>query len=1091
MNYHKRKALLLATLFSMQLGALAQSVSINLNNVSVKQAITALQQKSGYSFVYEGNGLNTNKKVSVNAKDLKAAIAQIIEGQNLQYEIKGKNIVVSRRKAAQQRATTTSKGSSKKVSGTVLDAMGEPIIGATIRVKGQPEMASVSDIDGNFTMDVPAGAELEISYIGYQTSVVGEKSQMAITLKEDNESLDEVLVVGYGTARKVTTTSSVTKVEGDLINKMTVSNAEKSLQGLSSGLTVVDRGGAPGEDSPEIYLRGVSTTGHASPLVLVDGIEMSLSQVPASDIENISVLKDASSTAIYGSRAANGVILVTTKRGQAGKFSVTYNGTIGIQDRAIKAEAVSAREYMSMVNEALVNSGGQAKYSEDDIMATERGGDPYNHVYNNWPDEVYKSTYITQHTVSVNGGSKEAKYMTSFDYLDQPGLTKNTDFKRYSYRLNTDLQLLQNLKASTDITFVHHDRSYPQQLGSAQARAFTMTPTTPNRYENGNYRLDSQNINVLSYLDKASSGMNEYNKDAFYGQVKVDYEPIKDLTLTGVVSMNGTWTRNKVHYKNYRYYDGDGNFVYQVNSPNGVADSRNNSYEMTYRFLANYKKTFGDHSLALLGGAEQISYRNYYSQGRRNNLISDDLPDVSLGSADSQFAYGYPSKWGINSFFGRFNYNYKERYLFEANVRADGSSRFAKGHKWGTFPSFSGAWRISEEAFMKNVGWVSNLKMRASWGQTGNEHIDAYQYLAQYTSGTVVIDGSLATAIYQSQMANPNITWETVEQTDLGLDFALFNSMIYGEIDYYRKDTKDILLQLAIPYYIGLGAPQQNAGKVRNEGIEMMLGFRKKLGEVNFNTNVNFSYNKNQWVDRADDDNNISGWTIQSEGHPLNAFYIYQADGLIKDEADLADYKQRIKSDPRGMSEVKAGDVKLVDVNGDGTIDPSDRVIKDSNIPKYILGWNISAEWKGFDLSMLIQGSFGAKSMLYGEFIEGPSYEVFTSTIFRDRWTEDNQVSDAKIPRLEAANNRNESTYNTFFLKDVNYLRLKNIQLGYTFPKSVVKSFGAQSLRIYASASNLFTWTSLYQGLDPERFSGRINSYPQTKNIVFGVNVTF
>lgn len=981
-----------------------------------------------------------------------------------------------------------------KVTGSVTDVTGEPIIGASVLVKGSSN-GSITDIDGNFTIkDVPEKSKLVISYVGFETQELSIPSSgvVNVQLKEDNKIIDEVIVVGYGTQRKLTTTGAVTKVEGDDINKKTVTNVSKALSGISPGLTIIDRGGAPGQDDPDIYMRGVSTTGYSSPLVLVDGIEMPMSQVPASEIDNVSVLKDASSAAIYGSRAANGVILITTKRGKVGKPHISYSGYIGIQDRAVKPEAVSAQEYMDLVNEAAINAGSEAKFSQADIDAVLNGTDPYRLSYTNYLDKIYKKRYVTQHTVTVNGGTEVNKYLVSFDYLDQPGLTDNTKFKRYSYRMNNDMSIGKYVRLSSDLTFRRFDRESPQLLSMAQYRAYSMNPITPVRYEDGRYQLDGQNHNPVSYVDKNVSGMDEYNLDALYGQVKLELEPVKDLVFTGLVSLNGQWEREKIHFRNFKYYDATGErMIYQLNNPNGVSDERNNSYEMTLRFLANYKKSLGNHNIALLYGMEQISYRNYFNRAQRNNLISEDLADISLGSASSQFAYGYPTKWGINSFFGRFNYNYKERYLFEANIRSDGSSRFAKGHQWGTFPSFSAAWRISEESWIKNAEWLDNLKLRASWGQTGNEHIDLYQYVAQYNTQNVIMNGQLVTGLYQQQMANPDITWETVEQTDIGLDFGFLGNKLYGTLDYYIKDTKDILLKLGIPHFIGLGAPMQNAGKVRNSGYELTFGYRDKFGPVTFNGSLNIAYNKNEWRDRGGDNQNISGYTIQTVGSPLNAFYIYQADGLIKDDAELEEYKSSLKSDPRGLSVLHAGDVKFVDVNGDGTIDPKDRVIRNSNIPKYNFGLNLEAEWKGFDISACFQGATGAKMLMGGEFIEGPCYEVFTSTVYRDRWTEENHNANAKIPRLEAANNRNESSYNTFYLWDANYVRLKSLQIGYSFMPQVARHLGIQSLRLYVSGSNLFTWTSLPDGLDPEVWGDTIKSFPQLKTYAFGLNVTF
>ncbi len=1025
-------------------------------------------------------------------KSIREVLDNLSTQLGLNYSQKGSYIVLSSYKVKETSIPVVAQ-QKKTITGVVTDDLGEPIIGANVIEKGTTN-GIITDINGKFTLDIAPGAVIQFSYIGYNTQEVkvGNQSTLAIQLVEDTQALSEVVVVGYGIQRKVTTTGAVTKLEGDEINKMTVVNATKALQGLSPGITVVDRGGAPGSDDPEIYLRGVGTTGNAKPLVLVDGIEMSLSQIPSSEIENISVLKDAASASIYGSRAANGVILVTTKRGKEGKVKLSYDGTIGFQDRAVKAEQVSAREYMTMVNEALVNSGGSNKYSEDDILATERGDDPYNHSYLNWGDEVYKPTYITQHTLNLTGGSEVGRYLVSFDYLDQPGLVKNTEYQRYSYRVNTDLNIGKMLKVSSDVTYRHIDRLWPEALGSVQYDVWSMQPTSPVRYENGDYRLDKQNRNAISLMDMDVVGEDRYNKDVVYGQVKADFEPIKDLVFTGMASLNGSWDRRKIHYKNHKYYNEVGELITQRNNPNSVKDSRNDSYQMTLRFLANYKKRFGDdHDLALLYGMEQISYRNYYSMAQRKDLISDALPDISLGSAGSQFAEGYPTKWGINSFFGRVNYGFKDKYLFEANIRTDGSSRFAKGHKWGVFPSFSAAWRISEEGFMKNLGFVDNLKLRASWGQTGNERIDAFMYLPQYNTSNVVMNGSLVSAVYQKKMANPDVTWETVEQTNIGLDFGFLNNSIYGELDWYSKDTKDILLALGIPHFIGLDAPEQNAGVVRNSGIEAMVGFRKTFGEFTFNTSFNLAYNKNEWIDRGGDDKNISGYNIQTIGSPLNAFYIYQADGLIANEQELEEYRAKYKSDPRGMSDLHAGDVKLVDTNNDGTIDPDDRQIFVSNIPKFTYGWNISGEYKGFDLSLLFQGSSGANRMMYGEWIEGPSYEAFTGVHFRDRWTEENQNGNAEMPRLEAANNRNASTYNSFFLKKTNYLRLKNAQLGYTFSKGITDKLRITKLRLYVSGSNLLTFSSLYQGLDPEGKSDRINDFPPLKIVNFGVNIIF
>lgn len=1071
------------------------TLTLQMNNTTIENVLNRIEEQTEFRFLYNKKIVDVEHKVNVSATNgsITDVLDNLFKDAGISYAISDRQIVLNKKEAFM------SVQQSNRITGVVTDTNGDPIIGANVIEKGTTN-GIISDLDGKFSINVNAGAVLQISYIGYMSREITVKDQsfLSIKLSEDTQALSEVIVVGYGVQRKVTTTGAVTKLEGDELNKMTVVNVTKALQGLSPGITIVDRGGAPGSDDPEIYLRGVGTTGNAKPLVLVDGIEMSLSQIPSSEIDNISVLKDAASASIYGSRAAHGVILVTTKRGKEGKVKLSYDGSIGFQDRAVKAKQVSSREYMTMVNEALVNAGGVNKFSEEDMLMTEKGSDLYGHAYVDYPNKVFSSNYITQHTLNLTGGSEVGRYLVSFDYLDQPGLTENTEYKRYGYRVNTDLNIGKMLKVSSDVTYRHIDRLWPEGLGDAQYRAWSMSPTTPVKYENGDYALDSQNLNPVSYTDLNVVGEDRYNNDVVYGQVKADFEPVKDLVFTGMASLNGSWDRRKVHYKNHKYYNEVGELITQRNNPNGVKDERNNSYQMTLRFLANYKKRFAErHDLALLYGMEQISYRNYYSMARRNDLISDELPDVTLGSAGNQFAEGYPERWGINSFFGRVNYGFMDKYLFEANIRTDGSSRFAKGNKWGVFPSFSAAWRLSEEGFIKNLGFIDNLKLRASWGQTGNERIDAFMYMPQYTtekvsnSEKVIMDGNLVTSVFQKQMANPNVTWETVEQTNIGLDFGFLDNSIYGELDWYTKDTKDILLALGIPKFIGLDAPEQNAGIVRNSGIETMVGYRKTFGDVTFNTSVNFAYNKNRWIDRGGDDDNIDGWKIQRVGSSLNAFYIYEADGLIANEKELEEYKAKYKSDPRGMSDLHAGDVKLVDANKDGTIDPDDRQVFTSNIPKFTYGWNIGAEYKGFDLTLLFQGSSGANRFMYGEWIEGPSYETYTGIHFRDRWTEENQNGNAKMPRLEAANNRNASTYNSFFLQKVNYLRLKNAQLGYTFANNLTDKLRVSKLRLYVSGSNLFTISSMDQGLDPEADSGRMTAFPPLRIINFGVNIVF
>ncbi|TAJ14458.1 SusC/RagA family TonB-linked outer membrane protein [Marinilabiliaceae bacterium JC017] len=1081
----------------------SRKVSVSLKNASIEELFEVIEEQSSVTFFFQDEQMNESSNISINAenKNLEEVLSEAFENTEMSFRILDNHVIVYKRE--QNVAETEMVDQQKKftVSGTVVDPQGEPLPGVNVYEKGTTN-GVITSIDGTYTITVSdENATLVFSFIGFdsQEIIAANHETLNITLVEETTGLDEVVVVGYATQKKVNLTGSVAKVEGDAISKIANPNTSKALQGLSTGVTVIDRGGAPGADDPDIFLRGVGTTGNSNPLVLVDGVEMSLSDVPSSDIENISVLKDAASAAIYGSRAAHGVILVTTKRGKEGKMHVSYDGYVGIQDRAIKPDAVGAREYMEMVNEASINKGNSPIFAEEDIAMTESGANPYTHPYVVYPDEIYNSTYITEHTLKINGGTEQGKYLLSLNYLDQPGLTDNTNYKRYNMRLNTDFKVGERLNVGADLQYRHIDRVWPTGLGAAQAKAWSMVPTTPIRYENGNYSLDDQNSNPVASLDPSVTGNNDYQKDEVYMQLKANYELFDGLKLSGVAALNGGWSMEKTHNRTHKFYDADDNYVNTWNTQNSVWDRRSNNYQITLRALATYNKTFNDsHALSVLAGAEQLSYRNYYLTGSRSNLISDEMPYISLGDTEFQYAYSdmhrdgyYPMQWGINSFFGRVNYGYKERYLFEANVRKDGSSRFADGNKWGVFPSVSGAWRISQEAFMENVDFISNLKFRASWGQMGNERIGEFKYLPQYAVEDNVMDGNLVTGITQYQMANRDISWETVELTNVGLDFSLYNGTIFGEFEYYWKDTKDILMTLGIPHYIGLEAPQQNAGAVRNSGFETLLGYRKNSGDFKFTTTLNFSYNKNEWIDRAGDDGNINGWNIQKEGNALDAYYIFRTDGLIANEQDLANYKKQFTEDPRGMNDLKPGDIKFVDVNGDSKIDKDDREIFHPNIPNFTFGLNFNAEYKGFDMSVFFQGATGANTYIYGEWYEGPSYGAFTGVHFRDRWTPENENPNASVPRLETATGRNFSKYNDFFLKKNNYLRLKNLQLGYNLPTSLLQTVDIEKVRVYVSGTNLFAVTSLDQGLDPESFDGRVRSYPTTKIISLGVNVTF
>lgn len=974
-----------------------------------------------------------------------------------------------------------------KVSGIVSDDAGVPIIGAIVSVDGTAA-AVQTDLDGYYTLsNVPSNAVLNATYVGMKAMKqnVDGKTTINFELKRDIHDIDEIVIVGYGAQKRTSLTSSISTVDADELMQVPVSNTTLALQGRAPGLTIINNGGSPGNESFDIFIRGIGTTGDTSPLILVDGIEGNLADLSPSDIENISVLKDAASAAIYGSRAAHGVILVTTKRGVEGKPVVSYTGNVGIQMRAVVPEAVSAGEYYSMVNESAINEGYDALYSPEFIKSAEQGLE----TYVNYPDELYTPTIMQDHALAITGGNEKGKYRVSLGMVDQPAIVANNSYQRYNLRVNTDIKLGEYFTTSLDAQVIHSDRTEASdgQYSSVYSNVWGQNPSSPVMWDNGTYALDDTKCNPIAFTDSDLVGYNSNTYDSYLANLSLGYDSKFGLKANASVIAEGGFSRNKTLYKEVSFYDEFGNFVKMENEDSQVGDSRASSYDLTLRGIITYDKTFGKSTFSALVGAEQRAARSSSVTAQRKGLISTSVPQVSLGDADRQYAYGSESMYGMSSYFARLRYEYDNKYMIEANFRADGSSNFAPGNKWGYFPAFSGAWRISQESFMEDVTWLSDLKLRASWGQLGNERVGAFQYVSTLSTSSWMFNDKKTSTVWQAAMANPDMTWETTETFDVGLEFSFLNNSLYGELDYYDKYTRDILMDLPIPSYNGLTAPTINAGVIRNSGVEVTLGYRKIQGEFTFDVSGNFSYNKNEWVDRNGDDININGSTINQLGSPLNAYYTYMTDGLLANEAELEEYKSQYSEIPGGFTDVYPGDVRYVDLNGDGKVTTDDRYLVHPNIPTMYFSLNLNANYKGFDFSAFFQGTAGGNVYLSGLYTEGPSFQNFTSVFFRDRWTPENENGDAAVARLKLAT---QNGGGDFYIRSNDYIRLKNAQIGYTFTDSVIKSKAIKSLRVYISGTNLFTITAadLPQGYDPE---GTTGAYPLTSVISLGANIQF
>ncbi|BAX78797.1 SusC/RagA family TonB-linked outer membrane protein [Labilibaculum antarcticum] len=987
--------------------------------------------------------------------------------------------------------TTVLQTQEYNVQGNVVDKNGETLIGVNIIVKGTTT-GTVTDFDGNYQIKVPKNSTLVFSFIGYlnQEIVVTDNAIINVSLLMDALGLDEVIVVGYGTQKKANLTGSVSSVKGDEMVKKPMTDARQALQGVSTGVTIVDRGGAPGDENLNINIRGIASIPDAnnasktSPLVLVDGIEMLLRDVNSNDIESISILKDAASSSIYGAKAANGVILITTKRGKVGEYKVDYNGYYGWQTPATLPELVDAEDYLNLVNEALVNAGLNAKYTDEYIRNTVAGDDPINYPYVNILDELFETAPIFNQSIRISGGNEKSRIALSLNHMDQQGMLKNVESKRFGFRLNTDFQVKDNLKIRADISFSRKNNERPYRYNSALSEMINTSPVMVLKYPNGAYGLNKDNTNALASLEVG--GTNKIVKEALNMKVGADLEVLSGLTLKTDLSYKSINNRYKEFRAEYDFVDPqDTESVIQKWSPSRLVDRRLQQEELNFKALLNYNKTFGDHQLDLLAGSEITENTAYVLRGMRTNIYAENYDELNTGDAEGQTNNGYQEDWSLLSYLGRVNYSYKGKYLLEGNIRYDGSSRFAEGHKWGVFPSFSAGWRMSEENFMDRFSEIDNLKLRASWGQLGNQNIGLYRFTSTvYADYSYNFNDNEVNGYSQRYYANTDVTWETTEMIDFGFDVSLFNNKIEIVADWYQKDTKDVLLNLPISYLTGLEASETNAGQVRNTGWELAIIHRNKINDLTYSVGFNISDVKNELIDFAGNEPSISGFNILKEGESINSFYGYVSDGLFQTQDEIDQHATQ-----PNQSDLRPGDIKLVDQNGDGEINDDDRKVIGSPIPHYTFGLNLYMEYKGFDFSAFVQGVLEAENYFYGAPNEGPSYEIFTTKRVLDRWTPEN--TDASFPRLQAASNKNNYLYNDFWIRDASYIRLKNLQIGYSFQKSVLEKLKLEKLRVYAGATNLFTITDVESGLDPESYDGRPSYYPPVSTYTVGVQIRF
>ena len=998
-------------------------------------------------------------------------------------------------------ATTQQAGICK---GLVKDATGESVIGASVVVKGTTN-GTITDFDGNFSLDgIKKGDVIVISYVGYQTQEIKwNGSPLNVILKEDSKTLSEVVVVGYGTQKKANLSGSVAMVDSKELENRPIQNVSSGLQGLMPGVAITGTNGAPGQDAGKIRVRGIGTLNEAGPYILVDGIETgTLSAVDPNDIESISVLKDAASAAIYGSKAANGVVLITTKRGKTGQTKISYSGYLSFQNATNMIERMGSYEYASLLNQALEAEGMSKRFNDTELQKFKDGNDPL-YPDTDWYDLAYKTGVQHRHNVNINGGSENVKYMASLGYLNQTGVLPNAGREQFNARTNLDMKINKRLSARMNLSFIKNDYSdassayYGGSSDQIIRQLNLIAPWIVARYDDGTWGTISDG-SPIAWLD---SGM-KVNRDNynFSGMAAVDYEIFDGLKLT----LQGAYVNN---LQNYNYFQKYIKYNENKESDPSQLDERFYKWDRTnYDALLNYNKNFGKHNIKGLLGWHTEKYNYKYQKAVRKKFPNNELTDMNAGDASTQSNEGYTAELAMISWFARINYDFAGKYLLEANIRADASSRFAEGHRWGYFPSFSGAWRISEEAFMESAkdSWLSGLKIRASWGQLGNQDAlsgsnnDYYPALNTYNlDSKYAFGGSLNSGYYQRKYRLETISWEKASTWGVGVDFTLFNKL-NGSLDYYNRKTTGIIMDVTVPKEFALDAYKDNVGSMRNSGIEINLSYNTKIGQVDFGIAGNFSYNKNEILDLGGGDPNkyldaTNGYSQRNKvGEAMNSYYIYRADGFFNSQEEADAYTAKY-GNPFGKT-FKAGDLRYVDTNKDGKLTADDREYCGSSDPKIIYGFNINAGWKGIDLSLMFNGAAGVKRLfdgyeVYGNFSGDAAHPA---TIWRDAWTPDNH--DASMPRIFYDTNSassSRSVQSDFWLQDTSYLRLKNLQLGYTLPKGWLNSVGVENIRIYYSVENLLTFDKMKINIDPESTSQRLSSYPLLRTHAFGVNVTF
>jgi len=1104
---------------------LSKEISLKVESMEIKKVLNLIEKQADVKFVYSTSSIQNSQSTSL--RELKGplykVLDQILTPLNVSYEVVGTTRILLRKKVAglsaqPQGSIFPSKSIERKISGKVTDEKGEGLPGVNILVVGSQTGTSTNE-SGEYQLSVADDATaLKFSFIGYVSQEVRlEKTDVLnISLVPDVSALNEVVVVGYGTQEKKDVTGAVSSVKGADFQNLPSGGAQQALQGRAAGVNIVRNGGAPG-DAGTIQIRGFGTVNNASPLVVIDGVPSgSMNDVNPNDIESIEILKDASASAIYGTRAANGVIIITTKRGKFDNpIALSVNAYVGVTNRIKTLDVLDAPSLAMLKREAYQNDGLPIPAIWQDAR--------YQTQLTNWQDELLQQGITQNYDASIRGGGKYSSFSISGGYYNEKGIIEKSNYKRLNFRINSDHKIGSKIKIGQNFQFTNTHNSSPDTKSSQTGllwSAIRFHPGLPVKNADGTYS-STQGIGAFGDINNPVFTVDNQDTDnvrnRFLGSVTGELEIIEGLKLRANVAMDATFSESHT-------FDVKINDQFRTNAYNQLGLSHDKNWSFLQEYFLSYDKKFGQHALSLVGGYTSQTFNDIYANQRGRDFASED-PSlrymqyagtiVSIPLSDG--GNGGRSYDALASVFGRVNYSFKDRYLFTATVRSDGSSKFAPGNQWGYFPAFSAGWRISEESFFKNALPVfSNFKLTGGWGQLGNQNVASLQYLAlinssyRYAFGNGGVQNQIAGSA-QSRLANVNIGWETAEMSNFGLEAGLMKNSLYLSANYFIKDTKKMLLAPPSIGTIGTSTiPDQNIGELRNQGLELEASYRHTLGDFTFNLSGNATFIKNRITKLATPGGFLAtqlyGRGQQEivrtyEGQPYGTFYGYKTDGLYQNQGQIDSDANIANDSRRSDGQIQPGDVRFVDLNNDGIIDDQDRTIIGSPQPKVNYGFSAGLNYKGFDFNLFFVG-VGGVSIYNADRMQGldASYSFNLYADAMDRWNGDGTSN--SVPRVSIDNANRNFRPSDLFVEKGDFLRLKNMTLGYTLPKSVTGKLKMSQARIYVTGQNIITFTK-YSGLNPELGyvsggTGQYNQlnvdyaqYPLARTFTIGASLSF